>query len=368
MAPAFLRRRLTRIGSPYHSDDTTTFVYIGEAEAVRVLVYMARFPEIPSMERIPGTEVWQSTVALPKGSRVEYRYEVTNAAGTDVIADPLNRKSASDPFGFNSVATAPGYVEPAWVSPDPRVAPGSIETVELESSALGDARQFSAYLPAGHPADAPHPLVVFHDGSDLLEYASLATVLDNLIATGSVRPFVGLLLDPVHRNREYMAAADHGRFVVDDVIPSAEREFAVTTESSERIIVGASLGAVASLATAWRHPGSFDSLILLSGTFVTATGGPWDRPAAFGPVADFMTEFTRNPGRPAERAWMACGRYEALAGDNRVFVPVLAATGMAVRYGEPCDGHHWTSWRDGIAAGLQELLAPDGADGTGTVG
>ena len=62
---------------------------------------------------------------------------------------------------------------------------------------------------------------------------------------------------------------------------------------------------------------------------------------------------------------MACGAYEALAADNRVFVPVLEGSGMRVHYGEPRDGHHWVSWRDGIGAALQDLLAPvsDGADG-----
>ena len=365
MAPAYLRRRLARTGSPYRWGDTTTFVYVGDAETVRVVHFMSCFPAIPPLERIDGTEVWFVTVELPRGSRVEYRYEVTSSDRTVLIDDPLNRQTAADPFGVNSVATAPGYSAPVWTAPNVDRVPGQVETVEIESSAFGDARTFSAYLPAGYPNEAPYPAVVLHDGSDLLEYASLATVFDNLIGEGVVRPFIGLLLDPVVRNREYMAAVDHGRFVVEDVLPYAEAELNISTDPSDRVIGGASLGAVASLATAWRHPGTFSSLVLLSGTFVTATGGRWERSEELQPVVEFMTEFSGDPGASADRAWMACGAYEALAADNRVFVPVLEGSGMRVCYGEPKDGHHWISWSDGIGAALQDLLAPisDGTNG-----
>ena len=365
MAPAFLRRRLSRIGSPYRSGDTTTFVYVGAADAVRVVHFMSCFPEIAPMERIAGTEVWFVTVELPAGSRVEYRYEVTGPDRTDIIDDPLNRRTAADPFGVNSVATAPGYSPPEWTVHRADRQPGEVETARIESSAYGDSRTFSAYLPVGYPDEAPYPAVVLHDGSDLLEYASLTTIFDNLIGKKTVRPFVGLLLDPLVRNREYMASADHARFVVDDVIPYAEAELNVSSDTSSRIIGGASLGAVASLATAWRHPGTFASLILLSGTFVTATGGPWNRSEELRAVVDFMAEFTAAPGAPAEHAWMACGAYEALAADNRAFLPVLEAAGMDVHYEEPLDGHHWTSWRDDIGGALQALLppSPDGPTG-----
>lgn len=317
------------------------------------------------MERIAGTEVWFVTVELPRGSRVEYRYEVMSSDHTVLIDDPLNRRTAADPFGVNSVATAPGHSAPVWTAPNVDRVPGQVETVEIESSAFGDARTFSAYLPAGYPNEAPYPAVVLHDGSDLLEYSSLATVFDNLIGEGVVRPFIGLLLDPVVRNREYMAAVDHGRFVVEDVLPYAEAELSISTDSSERVVGGASLGAVASLATAWRDPGTFSSLVLLSGTFVTATGGRWERSEELQPVVEFMAEFSADPGASADRTWMACGAYEALAADNRVFVPVLERSGMRVHYSEPKDGHHWISWRDGIGAALQDLLAPisDGASG-----
>jgi enterochelin esterase family protein len=356
MAPAYLRRRLTRAGAPYTDDDTTTFTYVGDADSVGVVHFMARFPPIPPMERLAETDLWHVTVELPRGARVEYKLEVTGRGRTDRILDPLNRRTASDPFGSNSVAHAPGYVEPAWVSPDADVAKGAIEALPIEGSAFGDDRLALVYLPAGHPEGGPYPVVVLHDGSDMVEYASLATVLDNLIGAGAMRPAVVALLDPVHRNEEYTASPVHARFVVDEVLPRLEEEFAATDDPALRVIGGSSLGAVAGLATAWRHPGVFGSAVLLSGSFVTALGGPLNRGAPFGPVIGFMEEFTAAPGHPVDKVSMAVGVFEGLLEDNRAFLPVLESTGADVSYEEMVDGHHWQSWRTSLGEALRELL------------
>ncbi len=358
MAPAYLRRRLLRTPTPYISGDTATFTYVGDAHSVRVEHFMSLFPAIPPMERLEGTDLWWVTVRLPKRSRIEYRLVIETAGGTSHVTDPLNRRAAHDPFGANSVAHGPGYADPPWASPSVDAAAGRIETLEVTSPAFDGLRTLSVYLPAGHPGPDPYPACFFHDGSDLLEFAAIGTVLDNLIGAGAVRPMVGILMDPVDRNREYMALPAHGRFVVEDVLPHAIAEFGVSTNPNERIIAGASLGAVAGLATAWHDPGVFGAMMLLSGTFITELGGPWNRGPELQPIVDFMAAFTAAPGTPAPRAWMACGHYEGLAADNRAFLPHLEAAGIEVTYEEPRDGHHWQNWRNNIGDALRTLLPP----------
>lgn len=355
MAPAYLRRRIARAGAPYAVGDTTTFGYIGDADAVGVVTFMARFPAIPPMERMEGTDLWHVTVELPRGSRVEYKLEVTDADRIERIVDPLNRRTASDPFGWNSVAHAPGYVEPDWVRPNGD-APGTLESFEIERSAFGDHRLVSVYLPAGYPDGGPYPVVVLHDGSDLVEFASLTTVLDNLIGTGAMRPAVVALLDPTRRSAEYAASELHAAFVVDDVLPRLVNDFHVADDPQLRVIGGSSLGAVASLATAWYRPGIFASAVLLSGSFVTATGGPLRRGPMFEPVIAFVKAFAAEPARPCDRLWIAVGLFEGLVDDNRALLPVLEATRMEVHYEEVADGHHWQAWRNSLGKALQDLL------------
>ncbi len=359
MAPAYLRRRLMNVGTPYADGKTTTFVYVGDALGVRIVQFMSLFPPIPPMTRLEGTDLWHVTVELPKKARIEYKIEIVTTDRTDRILDPLNRRTASDPFGSNSVAHGRKYVDPSWTTPGVDARVGEVQTIDIGATAFGDVRTLSVYLPHDFPHGGPYPAVFFHDGSDLLEYASVATVFDNLITSTAVPSFVGVLMDPVDRNREYVGNPAHARFVLDDLLPHVTTEFAVTSDPHGRILAGASLGAVAALDTALRAPGRFGSLILLSGSFVTALGGPFNRGPVFTPVVDFMTAYLADPQRPAYRAWMACGEYEALSGDNRRFVPILRATGMEVTYEETQDGHHWVNWRNNIGNALRDVVPTD---------
>ncbi len=65
--------------------------------------------------------------------------------------------------------------------------------------------------------------------------------------------------------------------------------------------MGASFGGVASLPTAWRHPGAFGRLLLQSGSFAFTDIGHHRRGPTFDPVVRFVNEFRRRPG-PAGRA------------------------------------------------------------------
>ena len=113
---------------------------------------------------------------------------------------------------------------------------------------------------------------------------------------------------------------------------------------------------MASLATAWLRPGVFGSAVLLSGSFVTALGGPLNRGAPFQPVIEFVKAFTAKPGRPVDRMSVAVGIFEGLLEDNRALLPVLESTGADVAYEEVVDGHHWQSWRNSLGEALRDLL------------
>ncbi len=356
MAPAYLRRRLSIAGAPFRDRDTTTFVYVGEADVVGVKTFMALFPKIPLLERFEDSDVWTTTVRLPEKARVEYKLEVAHEGRIDTIVDPLNELTALDPFGVNSVAHGPGYEPPPWTSGG-SLRPDAIDRVDVESAVFGRSRTVGVYRPPLAAVDDETPLVVIHDGSDLVTFADLRSALDGLVLGGHVAPFAAVLIDPIHRNREYTASAEHAAFVVEELLPAVRESLGVGGHQ-QLVCAGASLGAVASLATAWRNPGVFDDLVLLSGSFVTALGGPRRRGKLFEPVIAFMEEFAASSTRPAARIWMACGAYEGLSTDNQTFVPVLVAHGSEVSYREPADGHHWASWRNSLGEALIDLIGP----------
>ena len=109
---------------------------------------------------------------------------------------------------------------------------------------------------------------MIHDGGDYHSYADLTVSLDNLIAAGDVPPLIALLIQAGDRMREYPRGRRHARYLVHELLPAAQAAYTLTQAQCERVLLGASLGAVASLATAFRYPGVFGGLILKSGSFI----------------------------------------------------------------------------------------------------
>ncbi len=333
-----------------------TFVYRGEAEAVRLRHWALGLPSGQPLERVDGSDLWRLFVELPRQSRLEYKFEVVENGADRWVNDPLNPILAHDPFGANSVCATFGYERPDWTLEDPDVKPGSVNEQRLDSVVFGDQRTFKLYLPARFRRSRRYPLLIVHDGSDFLRYADLKIVLDNLIHRREIAPMIVALSDPVDRLAEYRGGIDHARFLVEELLPQLQAAFPLRRPLAARGLMGASLGAVASLATAWRHPGVFGNLLLQSGSFVLGNTGPRRRDSLFDPVAAFMQAYRAAPGQPARRLYVSCGIYEKLIHENRSMVPFFQNQGLQVRYEEARDGHHWQNWRDRLQGALSWLF------------
>ena len=64
---------------------------------------------------------------------------------------------------------------------DPEARPGELVELMIRSQAQRRDNRVTLYLPARFRTTTRYPLLVVHDGGDFLEYASMKTVLDNLI-------------------------------------------------------------------------------------------------------------------------------------------------------------------------------------------
>ena len=303
-----------------------------------------------------GSDLWFLTFELPEKSRVEYKLEIVRGDEHRLIHDPLNPNLAADPYGANSVVHGAGYESPQWSQPDPAARPGSLEEHRLASSALGDVRPVTVYVPARFRKTRRYPLLVVHDGQDFLRFTELKTVLDNLIHRLEIPPIVVAMIQSPNRLVEYADDPRHAEFLAKELVPTMEESYPLVGNASGRALVGASFGAVASLSAAWREPDVFGSLLLLSGSFAFTDIGDHDRGPLFDPVVRFVNEFRKEPGRPADRIYMSCGTYESLIYYNRSMVPLLQSSGMAVRYTEARDGHNWENWRDRLREGLTWLM------------
>ena len=165
------------------------------------------------------------------------------------------------------------------------------------------------------------------------------------------------MTDSADRLGEYASNSDHDRFIAREVPAELERRFPIDPDPSAWGLMGASLGAVATLSAAWRNPGRFGKVLLQSGSFVfTDIGNRNWRGEQWDEVVAFMNAFREAPGQPAESLFVSCGIYESLIYENRSLVPILQATGMDLRYVEARDGHNWENWRDRLRLGLSWLF------------
>jgi len=340
---------------PLVAPEGVTFLYHGEADAVFLRMFISGLPAAQPLERAAGSELWILTLALPEGSRFEYKLEVKRGAMSEWILDPLNPLKASDPFGANSVCQGYGYVPPEWTLPDGGARTGAFEGLPIDSRHLGP-RHVELYLPARFRRTRRYPLLVLHDGGDYCRYAQLKTVLDNLIHRLEIPPLVVALTESPDRLREYVGHDAHADFLVEELVPAIAARVPLDPDPAARCAMGASLGGVAALHAAWRHPGVFGRLLLQSGSFAFTDIGENRRGPAFEPVVRFMNAFRARPGRPADKIYVSCGIYESLIYENRSLVPLLQAARVQVRYEEARDGHNWQNWRDRLRAGLTFLF------------
>ncbi len=333
-----------------------TFVFQGDVRAVALRHWVYGLPTHAPLARIAGTDLWYCVLELPEGSRLEYKFDVTVGDESRWIRDPLNPREAHDPFGSNSVCHAAGYVVPEWVHADPDAPRGSLEERVMYSHALGGQRRVTLYRPARFRPSRSYPLLVVHDGRDYRRFASLVTVLDNLIHRLDVPGLVVALTNPPNRMEQYRDSAEHARYLAEELVPALEADLPLLGTPAGRGLMGASLGAVASLSTAIRYPGMFGRLLLQSGSFAFSDIGRHDRGPILDPVAEMINDFRAEPTAVSERVFVSCGRYESLIYENRSLVPILQSTGMSVRYVEARDGHNWENWRDRLREGLAFLF------------
>ena len=333
-----------------------TFLWQGDADGVEVLRWIHAGVDRNALHRLPGTDLWALRLPVENDGRFEYKLNVVRGGHDHWMLDPHNPERAGDPFGENSVAMTYGYRRPDWSRPNgaPR---GQLVPLTVLSRIFGASRTEQVYLPAAYDPDTPHPLLIVHDGGDYASYADLTVSLDNLIAQGDVPPLIAVLIQADDRLKEYPRGRRHARYLVGELLPRITGTYAIAEDPGKRVLLGASLGAVASLSTAFRFPGVFGGLILKSGSFILDPERLRHRPhPVFQHVARLVQAMQRAPALPPTRAYVSTGELEGLADDNRALADFLRTHDVDVKFQSSWDGHHWHNWRDQLRDALIWVL------------
>ena len=294
---------------------------------------------------------WSLHVPRPPVDRMEYLFEIEdhNARRT-TITDPDNGRSAPGAFGAKSVVEFPGYVPPRWL--DGVGVDGTSTEFEIDVPLLGAPITGALWSPATLDPAEPAPLLVVHDGPEYDALGNVVHFASTRIADGTFAPLRVALVAPGERTEWYAANAAYTAALVDEGLPGL-------APATQRIGLGASLGALAMLHAHRSRPGTFDALLLQSGSFFTPDlDGQESRFGGFAAVTRFVASVHESRDDPAPvPIAITCGIAEENLANNRRMSETLARLGYQVTMTTVRDGHNYVAWRDALHPSLTDLVA-----------
>jgi enterochelin esterase-like enzyme len=336
-----------------------------DLQEVRLYQEVQRPRDGPAFTRAAGpggAPTWELDFPRPAVDRMEYQLALRYpGAGPVLLPDPANPLRADGPFGEKSVIEFPGYRPPPWLAAAPRTPPATTG-LAVPSRVLGARVPVEVWRSPGgrrrRPGD-PLPMLVVHDGPEFARYAALLHFLTVATGDGRLPPMRAALLAPVDRNEHYSASPAWSRALVSEVLPALQA--LAPTPPGRRYLVGmgASLGALATLAAARTAPASFGGLFLQSGSFFRPAADAHERDfPRFRRITRFVDDLAAGGAGSAEpaSATLTCGTVEENLHGNRVVRDALAARGWQVALVEHRDAHNWVSWRDTFDPWLVGLL------------
>jgi predicted alpha/beta superfamily hydrolase len=215
-------------------------------------------------------------------------YNMSYLQSNTTYADAGGVKGTSNKFDIHGVRVMP--IPHFDLRPVVAAAPaGEIRIVEqFASPQLGNSRKLRIYLPPGYDAhpEQRYPVLYMHDGQNLFDATAasygvawdIGTTMDKLIASGAIAPAIVVGIDNTKdRVAEYTPCCDANNgggkidaymaFIVDTVKPWADANLRTLKDREHTAIMGSSLGGIASVYIAQKHPEVFSKAGGVSSSF-----------------------------------------------------------------------------------------------------
>ncbi|RYD69543.1 MAG: esterase [Verrucomicrobiaceae bacterium] len=247
-------------GSPtsteVNPDRTVTFRY-RDAAAAKVVLNLEGSPPIDMAKGENG--IWTATTKPLEPDYYGYSFLVDN----DTRLDTRNPNFKPNLIWQSNLLLVPG--NGVWETRN--VPHGTLHRHYYHSLLIGDERDMVVYTPPGYKAtDAKkYPvLYLLHGFSDTsigwTEVGKAHVILDNLIAEKKAAPMVvvmplGYGLPNFHNGKATMPGQDFWKSNVEifskalmtEVLPMVEKEYRISTRSTDRAIAGLSMGGLQTL-------------------------------------------------------------------------------------------------------------------------
>ena len=350
-----LLRRARDHGNPVIQGNRATFLWEGEQAPLLISdsTDWEERPKIfkrlsPGSKRNDAQTVWSASLTVPRDAYVEYAF-----------LDPDSQEHILDPYNQHSISNGLGDRNNFFYMPETMPSPFSVHRADVRTGTLTrhrvdtwlmqDDGERDVYLYAPS-AKGPFPLLVVYDGPDYLHRGRLTTIVENLIADKRIRPIAIAFLQNgrARRNAEYICSDATISWLDMEVLPLARKHLRLINlkeQPGSFGVLGASAGGIGAMYTGLRMPDVFGKVLCQSGVF-TLEG----RDLA-------AVDLVRYRHAHDLKIWMDVGVLDDLLEDNRRMSRLLQEQEYNVTYREFSGGHNYTSWRDDIWRGLEEMFS-----------
>jgi enterochelin esterase-like enzyme len=269
------------------SDDELLVTMVWRATGETTNVFVFRLGDVnKSMTRLLDTDLWYKTFRLQKGARFVYQFApnlpdpkewrgIQRFEG-DLRNDPLNpfqfieHYDELNPYqgtSFSAVELPSAEPQP-WTVVRPNVPTGRVQRDKFRSKLLGNERPIWIYTPHGYAAGKQrYGLLVLTDGGAYVNNLRVATILDNLIASGMIPPLVAVMVENPARFRELSCNPSYADFLAQEIVPWARANYDATDRPEQTIIGGTSQGGLQAAYVGLKHAEVFGNVFAQSGAF-----------------------------------------------------------------------------------------------------
>ena len=155
----------------------------------------------------------------------------------------------------------------------------------------GTVRNYWVWVPAGYDdRTGPVAQIIVQDGLGKAKGWHIPETMDNLIDDGGMPLAVGIFVDHgkvpppagapegaqprYNRSFEYDSMGPrYADFLTGELLPTIAQAYDLSTDPSDRMLVGSSSGGIAAFTAAWERPDEFRRVFCAVGTFVGLRGG-----------------------------------------------------------------------------------------------
>lgn len=156
-------------------------------------------------------------------------------------------------------------------------------------------RNYWVYVPAQYDPAKPAALMIYQDGHAFVNLEGsfrIPIVFDNLIYRREMPVTIGVFINPGRTPDQQEASGsswgdrinnrameynelnnNYGRVIVEELIPSLQKDYNISDDPEYRAIAGHSSGAIAAFTVAWHYPDQFRKVVSTIGSFVDIRGG-----------------------------------------------------------------------------------------------